>query len=144
MPVEKIKSFDAINIDTSTANAFISEGSPLRHELKALVQGKKMVMTETAKKEFLNAVKGSAGVKEQARALRFLKKVKIIKDNPSTRIMGLSKTKKIGLNDQIIFGTADNLHILTLTSDKKFVVGAAFQNINFGVIIHRAVKLMRL
>ena len=125
-----------VNIDTGTANAFISQDSPIRHQLKNYVSGKQMVMTETAMVEFKNIVNGVAGDMEKARAERFLKRVKIIPDAPSSRALNLNVTKKVGANDIIIFGTGDNLNIVTMTSDAKFVRGASAQGVDFDVFIH--------
>ena len=131
-----------VNIDTGTANAFISQDSPIRHQLKNYVSGKQMVMTETAMGEFKNIVNGVAGDMEKARAERFLKRVKIIPDAPSSRALNLNVTKKVGVNDIIIFGTGDNLNIVTMTSDAKFVRGASAQGVDFDVFIHTPTPLM--
>lgn len=114
------------NIDTGTAIAFVSEGSAVRHQLKAFVAGKEMQMTETALGEFQGALR-SAGPLEAARGQRFLNRVSIIPDNPSARAMGLTITKKVGADDRIIFGAGDNLSIPTMTSDAKFLRGASAQ-----------------
>lgn len=130
-----------VNIDTGTANAFISEGSPIRHELKAYVNGKQMVMTDTAAGEFRNIINGVAGPLEKARAERFMNRVQVIPDNPSSRAMNLVETKKVGANDKIIFGTGDNLGITTMTGDAKFVRGASAQGVDFDAYIHSPVPL---
>lgn len=130
-----------VNIDTGTANAFISQDSPIRHQLKNYVSGKQMVMTETAMGEFKNIVNGVAGDMEKARAESFLKGVKIIPDAPSSRALNLNVTKKVGANDIIIFGTGDNLYIVTMTSDAKFVRGASAQGVDFDVFIHTPTPL---
>lgn len=132
---------ELVNIDTGTANAFISEGSIVRHELKALVNNRQMVMTETAISEFKTIVNGVAGPSEQARAMRFLDRVKIIPDNPSARALALQPTKKVGANDIIIFGTGDALKAITSTADAKFVRGASVQGVDFDVFIHKPVPL---
>jgi len=100
-----------------------------------------MVMTETAVNEFKNIVNGVAGPLEKARAQRFLNRITIISDNPSARAMNLQVTKKVGANDKIIFGTGDNLNIVTMTSDAKFVRGASAQGVDFDVYIHTPMPL---
>lgn len=45
--------------------------------------------------------------------------------------MNLQITKKVGANNKIIFGTGDNLNIVTMTSDAKFVRGASVQGVDF-------------
>lgn len=62
-----------VNVDTGTANAFISQDSSVRHALKKYVKGKNMVMTAAAAERFNNIVKGVGGVLEQSRAARYLK-----------------------------------------------------------------------
>lgn len=124
-----------VNIDTGTAITFVSEGSTARHQLKAFVAGKEMQMTQTALGEFQGALR-SAGPLEAARGQRFLSRVTIIPDNPSTRAMGLSLSKKVGFNDRIIFGTGDNLSITTMTSDAKFLRGASAQGVDFDSFLH--------
>jgi hypothetical protein len=100
-----------------------------------------MVMTETAVSEFKNIVNGAAGPLEKARAERFLNRVQIIPDNPSSRAMNLVETKKVGYNDKIIFGTGDNMGITTMTGDAKFVRGASAQGVDFNVYVHQPVPL---
>ena len=99
-----------------------------------------MVMTETALGEFRGTLR-VAGPQEAARAGRFLKRVDIVPDSPSTRAVGLRITKKVGSNDRLIFGTGDQLGIPTMSADEKFVRGAAAQGVNFDVILHRPVPL---
>ena len=57
-----------VNIDTGTANAFVSQDSPIRHDLKKYVQDKRMVMTETAYHEFDNIITNIGGPLEKSRA----------------------------------------------------------------------------
>lgn len=131
---------ERVNIDTGSAAAFVSQHSLMRHQLKAHVAGKQMVMTQTAAAEFagLLSVAGSA---EAARAQRLMRRVEIIPDNPSIRAMALRETRRVGAADKVIFGTGDQLGIPTMTSAAKFVRGAAAQGVNFVVILHDPVPL---
>ena len=45
-----------VNLDTGTVFAFISEGSPVRYELRQYVQGQQMVITQTALKEVTDII----------------------------------------------------------------------------------------
>jgi len=126
-----------VNIDTGTAVSFVSEGSAIRHQLKAFVAGKEMQMTRTALAEFQGTLR-SAGPLEAARAQRFLARVRIIADNPSLRAISLRVTKSVGANDIIIFGTGDQLGITTMSSDAKFMRGALSQGVDFDAFIHQA------
>ena len=76
-----------VNLDTGAAFAFVAEGSPVRAQLKAFVQGKVMIMCQTAQAEFLNAVSKYGGPLEQARAARLLTRLTGVPDNPSPRVL---------------------------------------------------------
>jgi predicted nucleic acid-binding protein len=91
-----------INLDTNTAIAFIAENSPVRQRLKAFVVNQQLVMVQTAFDEFIRIVQSSGGITEQARAARFLQRITIIPDNPSTVAQTLQPTRRIGVNDIII------------------------------------------
>lgn len=125
-----------VNLDTGTAFAFVAEGSSIRHQLKAFIAGRQLVMCQTAYDEFVKPVFTIGGPLEQARANRFLAKLIIIADNPSVRAMNLKTTRSVGDSDKIIFGTGDSLGITTMTSDGKFVRGAKAQGIDFDVYLH--------
>ncbi|MFQ1700251.1 DUF1308 domain-containing protein [Loktanella agnita] len=129
-----------VNIDTGTVSAFVSQNSPMRHKLKAELNGRDMVMTQTAKAEFDNMIR-VAGPQEKARAQRFMYRVTVVPGNPSSRAANLQTTKKVGANDKVIFGTGDNMSIPTITSDAKFVRGASAQGVDFDVIVHDPVPL---
>src|SRR5262249_5838229 len=105
-----------MNLDTSTALAFVAEGSPIRHQLKAIVAGQTMVMTRTAEQEFVQIVSASGGPLEQARAIRFLSRAQVIPDAPSPRAQALTTTRQLQTNDIIILGTGDARGMVTLTA----------------------------
>ena len=65
-----IEAKQVLNLDTGTAIALIAENSPHRYELRQYVNGKEMVMTQTAFTEFTNIVKTIARLSEQNRANR--------------------------------------------------------------------------
>ena len=129
-----------INIDTGSAVAFISEGSPIRHALKAVVGEKQMIMTETALAELRGTLR-VAGPAEAARADRFLSRVQAVADNPSLRALALKVTKSVGANDIQVFGTADRMRVTTMTSDAKFLRGASAQGVDFDTHLHQPVPL---
>jgi hypothetical protein len=127
---------DEINLDASTAITFVAEGSPIRNALKAMVSGKQMVLTQTAEREFLRILKKYGGPKEQARAQRFLVRVRIIQDNPSARARALKTSRHLGANDIVILGTGDTMGIVTLTADRKALSAALSQGVNFNAFFH--------
>ncbi|MEH2259401.1 DUF1308 domain-containing protein [Nostoc sp.] len=125
-----------VNLDTGTVFAFISEGSPVRYELRQYVHGQQMVITQTALKEVTDIIQWSGGVSEQTRASRLLQRLNIIPDNTSTLALNLQPTRSLGTNDIIILGTGDQLGIVTMTADAKAVRAALSQGAKFNVYIH--------
>jgi hypothetical protein len=103
-----------VNLDTGTALALVSEGSPLRHLLKATIGNSPMVMCLTAVAEFQRIVQTVGGPLEQGRA---------------------------GGRDIIVFGTGDQLGVMTVSADAKFVRGAAAQGVHFNLFVHPPVPL---
>jgi hypothetical protein len=130
---------DEVNLDTGTAITFVSEGSFVRHQLKTFVQGKSLVMTQTAVSELQRITAVFAGPAEQARLLRFLSRVRIIPDSPSARAQALRLTNDLGANDVVILGTGDQLGIVTMTTDRKAVRAARVQGAAFAVHVHQPI-----
>jgi hypothetical protein len=131
----------AVNLDANTAVTFISEGSWVRHQLKAYAQGKQLIMAQTAFNEFQKIVAHFGGPSEQARAARLMNRVTIVPDNPSTRARGLIPRKRMRTNDIIILGTGDQLGIITMTADGNAVRIARLQGVFFQVFLHPSVPL---
>jgi hypothetical protein len=126
----------AVNLDTSSATAFVAEGSTVRGLLKAFVQGRVMLMCTTAEAEFLNAVRLQAGPRERARATRFLARITRVPDGPTPRVLALRTTRAVHRPDRIIFGTGDALGVVTTTADGRFVRAAAAQGVTLAVFLH--------
>lgn len=132
---------DEINLDTSAAIAFVSEGSPVRHQLKLIVAGKGLLMTVTAEQEFGQIVMACGGLREQARSLRLMNRVRVVADSPSARARRLRATRNLEPHDILILGTADAMGLPTLTADRRAVVAGRAQGVNFAVILHQPVPL---
>lgn len=130
-----------INLDTNTAIAFIAEGSPIRHELRAFVSDKQMVMAQTAFDEFVNIARYSGGDSEKARMARFILRVMVVSDNLSLAAQSLRPTRSLDVNDIIILGTGDQMGIVTMTADKKAIRAASSQGVNFNVYLHLSYSL---
>jgi hypothetical protein len=93
-------------------------------------------MCETAFREFDDAVSRLAGPSEKAAADALMTQVRIVPDNPSSRALGLDLTRRVGANDRVIFGTADQMGIPIFTSDLNFLRGAAAQGVWFEALVH--------
>src|SRR5262249_27899643 len=120
---------------------FVSEGSLVRHQLKAVVAGKTMVMTRTAEQEFVQIVSASGGPLEKARAVRFLSRVQVVPAAPSARAQALSATNTLQATDITVRGTGDALGATTLTADRRAVSAARSQGVDFAVSLHPPVPL---
>jgi hypothetical protein len=131
---------DELNLDASTGVSLVSEGSPARVAIKTALAGKRMLMTETAEREFRQLVSRFAGPIEMARAARFLA-VTIIPDDPSARARRLRPTNNLEPTDIIVFGTGDMLGIAATTSDRRAASAALAQGVFFSVIFHDSVRL---
>jgi predicted nucleic acid-binding protein len=130
-----------INLDTNTAIALIAENSPVRHELKAVINTQQLLMTQTAFNEFINIVDGSGGSSEKSRADRLLAKITVVPDNMSIAAQTLKPTRRLDINDIIILGTGDLMDIITMTADAKAVSAASAQGVDFNVYLHRPCSL---
>ncbi len=109
--------------------------------MKALVAGKSMVMTATAEGEFRKIVATFAGPLEQARALRFLGRVRLVPDGLSARAQALTPTGNLEWNDIVILGTGDALGLVTMTTDRRAVSAALSQGVNFQVSFCQSIRL---
>ena len=123
------------------AIAAIAEGSTTAPQVRAYVTGKVMYMCATAIGEFQNIVNTIAGPREQARANFLLRTITPVLDVPSARAMALRETGSVGKNDKIIFGTGDTMGAETLTTDAKFIRGAAAQGVIFNARIFASYPL---
>jgi hypothetical protein len=59
----------------------------------------------------------------------------IVPDTPSARVARLQVTGGIGVNDRLIFGTADQLGLQIITGDASFVNAALNQGVVLNAII---------
>jgi Protein of unknown function (DUF1308) len=71
-----------------------------------------------------------------------MSRVSVVADNPSARAAALQVTRRIGLNDIKIFGTADRLGIQTFTGDLKALGAALGQGVDFDAIVHPSVSFL--
>lgn len=130
-----------INLDTSTAIAFVADGSPIRAQLEAYVSGKQLIMAATAYAELTKIMNGNPGQNEQSNLALFLPSVIVVPDQPSARAKALIPSKSLGVDDIIILGTGDQLGIVTMTADRRSVSAARAQGVGFSVYLHPPVPL---
>lgn len=130
------------------------ETNPALEAIHHFLLGKEVFVTTTALSRFNSIIESIAGKNEKQRAVNLLKKVKIINSNPSPRSIHLgkkmckrSKRKPIVYEDSydnefeldenyLIFGTADRLQMITLTSNSLFLKSCSNQGLDFVFHLH--------
>lgn len=102
------------------------------------IDGKRLVASNSAMKQFLDIVSKVAGPCERQRAESLSKSVALVQDSPSDRVSLLRRSSRIRDINCVIFGTADDLRIVTLSGNTGFVRAAANQGVELAVKIHPA------
>jgi hypothetical protein len=117
-----------VNLDTSSLTGLVahnpinpSQTLAIRAEINALINGRNMIVTDTALREFNVGLANLAGPTERANAQALLTRVIRVVDNPSQRISAVPTTQAFGANDRVIFGTGDNIGIETATGNRRAV-----------------------
>jgi hypothetical protein len=126
---------EQVALDSSTARALITDG-PVGRRLESQLAGCDLVMCSTAMREFDDGVARLAGPSEKAAADALRSRVTVVPDDPSARAANLTLTGRVGANDRVIFGTADEMGIPIFTSDFRFLSGAHAQGFTFDAIVH--------
>ncbi len=124
-----------VALDSSSARAYVTD-TPVGAQLRAELAGCRLVMCSTAHQEWTSAMARLAGPNERALEARLSSRLSIVADNPSVRAAGLQLTRRVGENDRIIFGTADQMGVPIYTSDANFLRGATAQGVDFDAILH--------
>ncbi|XP_068646043.1 uncharacterized protein [Aristolochia californica] len=111
--------------------------NPLLVVMKDLIHGKYGIICETVYSEFKELVSLYGGPNEKARADQLLKRLQVVPDRPSERMMGLPTTRKIALKSKIIFGTGDHWRAPTLTANTGFVRAISQTGMSLSTLEHR-------
>jgi hypothetical protein len=77
---------------------------------------------------------------EQARASRFLARVRVIGDSPSARAAALRPTRNLEPPDILILGTGDQFGIVTMTTDARALRAAQGQGVTFTAYLHPSAR----
>ncbi|KAJ0969993.1 hypothetical protein J5N97_022870 [Dioscorea zingiberensis] len=93
---------------------------PILAELRDAIAGKKGIICESVCSEFKELISMCGGPNEKLRAEQLIKRLLIVPDCPSTRIMDLPTTRKIAMKNKVVFGTGDYWHAPTLTANMGF------------------------
>ncbi|XP_023324903.1 UPF0415 protein C7orf25 homolog [Eurytemora carolleeae] len=97
-----------------------------------------LVCCESALKDFQTIINTLGGTSERTRAEELISRIHVVPDQESEKIKNLHISGKIKDRSRAIFGTGDNLKILTVTANSGFVRAAGGQGLNLAVIIHES------
>ncbi|CAI6006876.1 unnamed protein product [Closterium sp. NIES-64] len=134
-----------LNLDVTAAVALAQAelAQPQLQLLQECLVNKDLIMCETAYKEFSSIVDVIAGPREKQRAAAlFSAHVRVVPDQPSSRLLSLPSTARIKQRHVIIFGTADIWSCATLSASSAFVRAARHAGALVRVVEHRPCALM--
>ncbi|XP_052134051.1 uncharacterized protein LOC127752688 [Oryza glaberrima] len=118
--------------------------SPILVELGNAVDGKKCIICETVNSEFKEIVTMCGGPEEQTRSSQLLKRLIVVPDSPSARMMDLPTTRKLAMKNKVVFGTGDHWRAPTLTANMGFVRAVSQSGMPLLTIEHRPRALIGL
>ncbi|CAH9088454.1 unnamed protein product [Cuscuta europaea] len=94
--------------------------NPIHAVMSDAISGKKGIVCESVFSEFQEIVSMCGGPREKLRAQHLMKKLKVVPDSPSARVMSLPTTRKLALKNKVAFGTGDHWHAPTITANMAF------------------------
>lgn len=111
--------------------------SPFLAELSHVLSEKRGIVCESVHLEFMELVSMYGGPNERIRADQLAKRLKIVPDSPSSRVMCLPTTRKLALKNKVTFGTGDYWGAPTLTANMGFVRAVSQTGMSLFAIEHR-------
>ncbi|XP_032687442.1 UPF0415 protein C7orf25 homolog [Odontomachus brunneus] len=148
-----------LNLDVSTLLAYVSNianehssyayREPLlsqqaemerKHPIKPILENlfcdKDLIVCRTAYDNFMSIIEFIGGPQETQRAHELLKKLRIVDDIPTGRVMGLRLGGKIKDRSRLVFATGENMKSITVSANEGFVRAARMQGIECTVFLH--------
>ncbi|XP_011643630.1 UPF0415 protein C7orf25 homolog isoform X2 [Pogonomyrmex barbatus] len=119
-----------------TKQAEMERIRPIKPILENLFRDKDLMICQTAYNNFTNIIDTIGGPKETQRAQELLKKVHIVDDVTTGRIMELRLGGKIKDRSRLIFSTGENMKSITVSANEGFVRAARMQGIECTVFLH--------
>lgn len=110
-----------------TQQAEMERKRPIKPILENLFRDKELMVCRTAYNNFMNIIDVIGGPKETQRAHELLKKVRIVDDVTTGRIMELRLGGKIKDRSRLIFATGENMKSITVSANEGFVRAARMQ-----------------
>ena len=111
---------------------------PVKVHLDEIFQDKKLLTCQSAIEDFQTILETLGGPSEKARAQEFIKRIEVVPDQMSDNVKELKTGGKVRERSKVIFGSGDNMKIVTVSANSGFVRAAQSQNINLAVINHES------
>ncbi|KAG7210012.1 hypothetical protein KM043_011592 [Ampulex compressa] len=128
-----------------TQQAEMERRRPVKPILEKLFKGKQLIVCRTAHDNFMNIIDVIGGPNERIRAQDLLKRVQIVDDITTGRIMeGLSLGGKIKNRSRLVFATGENMRSITVSANEGFVRAARMQGIECAVFLHEPRSLSEI
>lgn len=119
-----------------TQQAEMERKRPVKPILEKLFKGKTFVICRTAYDNFMNIIDVIGGPKETVRAHELLKRVKIVDDVQTGRIIEqLNLGGKIKDRSRLVFASGESMKSITVSANEGFVRAARMQVLDLYVII---------
>ena len=116
-----------------TQQAEMERKRPIKAILENLFRDKELIICRTAYNNFMNIIDVIGGPNETQRAQELLKKVRIVDDVTTGRIMELRLGGKIKGRSRLIFATGESMKSITVSANEGFVRAARMQVIIFSI-----------
>ncbi|XP_070166514.1 UPF0415 protein C7orf25 homolog [Polyergus mexicanus] len=117
---------------------------PIKPILENLFCKKELIVCQTAYNNFMNIIDVIGGPKETLRAHELLKKVRIVDDITTGRVMELRLGGKIKDRSRLVFATGENMKSITVSANEGFVRAARMQGIECTVFLHEPRSLSEM
>jgi len=116
-----------------TQQAEMERKRSIKPILENLFRDKELIICRTAYNNFMNIIDVIGGPNETQRAQELLKKVRIVDDVTTGRIMELRLGGKIKDRSRLIFATGESMKSITVSANEGFVRAARMQVIIFSI-----------
>ncbi|XP_012263268.2 UPF0415 protein C7orf25 homolog [Athalia rosae] len=120
-----------------TMQAEWERSRPVKPILEKLFKRKKLIICRTAYDNFKNIISVIGGPNETERTEELMRRVEVVSDNPSERIMhALPLGGRIKDRSRLVFATGENMKSITVSANEGFVRAARMQGIECSVFLH--------
>ncbi|XP_011870007.1 PREDICTED: UPF0415 protein C7orf25 homolog isoform X2 [Vollenhovia emeryi] len=127
-----------------TQQAEMERKRPIKPILENLFRDKELMVCRTAYDNFTNIIDVIGGPRETQRAQELLKKMRIVDDVTTGRIMELRLGGKIKDRSRLIFATGESMKSITVSANEGFVRAARMQDIECTVFLHEPRSLSEI